>query len=586
MKKILSFIMVIAMIASFSACSEKAAGNTASAPDVSASDALSAVTKVEKTESTVLDTAVETNCGAVTTVPSFIPDLDGAMAMGEAMEGEYGFIADTAPSFGGGGTAPENKIEVQSGTLTAGIWDDNDHWTFWNSLYQKEETRWTSFSGLWDKAITERYFATVSNNGVPLENIKVSLVDKEGNAIWNAKTDSEGKCWLFVDATANNEAKIIADINGTKQELPVQSTTDSYNFKVTDVQNAEQQLDLLLMVDTTGSMGDELDYLKAELDSIIKNVVKENSDVKIRVSVNFYRDEGDEYVVRSFDFTDDIAQAIKDLGEQSYDGGGDTPEAVHTALNDAISNHSWNENSTKLMLFVLDAPCHGDHQILDSVNKSVKKAAEMGVRIIPVVSSGSDKETEYLMRDMAIKTGGRYVFLTDHSGVSVGGHIEPTIGDYEVQKLNTLLVDTISSYLDRSKLAEYTDIAVEFKAPEPEGEIGLEMVNCKVSQDGGVVLNLLIKNDTNSEICYGAGPQMLTVENSDMDGGWEGIEVKPDVSWISIAYIVEAGKTSEYTINLEEFYGKLSKGNYRFFFTDLGTYDDVPEVPYVDFTIA
>ncbi|MBQ4165009.1 MAG: hypothetical protein IJD85_01645, partial [Oscillospiraceae bacterium] len=69
-----------------------------------------------------------------------------------------------------------------------------------------------------------------------------------------------------------------------------------------------------------------------------------------------------------------------------------------------------------------------------------------GIRIIPVASSGIDKTTEYLLRTMAFRTGGTYTFLTDDSGIG-GGHIEPTIGDYEVEKLNDLMVRVIGEYL-------------------------------------------------------------------------------------------------------------------------------------------
>lgn len=590
MKKIISILAAIAVMVSFSACSEKTGG--ASAPEVNAPD-----TKPEALTSHAL-THEGTKPAPVTTFRDIEAEYDMAVdcveggivldstgVPSEEASGSYSEAIDSGAVDSGG----TNELpEYQSGVLTAGLWDDNDHWSFWNNLYQSIETGWSDYCRMWDKTLTKRYFATVCNGTTPLENITVCLLDNQGNEIWRTKTDNEGKCYLFADATEDGVAKITANVGGSVHELPVVSTNESYNFKLNEGENAEQQLDLLLMIDTTGSMGDELGYLKAELDSIIRNVAEDNEGVKIRVSVNFYRDEGDEYVVRAFDFTDDIAQAVKDLGEQRYDGGGDYPEAVHTALANAVSEHSWDENSTKLMLFVLDAPCHENSQVLDSVNSSVKLAAEKGIRIIPVVSSGADKATEYLMRDMAIKTGGKYVFLTDHSGVSVGGHIEPTIGEYEVKKLNVLLAEVISAYLDRSKVAEYTDIEVE--APndpvKPLGAVEIELTGCTATQDGSVTLEIAIHNKSSREICYGAGPQMLARADSELDGGWAEIPVLRDVSWIEIAYCVEAGSTTDCKIYLEDFFGKLEKGEYRFYFTDLGTFGDSPEVPYVDFTVA
>ena len=43
-------------------------------------------------------------------------------------------------------------------------------------------------------------------------------------------------------------------------------------------------------------------------------------------------------------------------------------------------------------------------------------------------------------------SGGTYVFLTDHSGVG-NPHLEPTIGPYDVEKLNSLLVRLIDNYV-------------------------------------------------------------------------------------------------------------------------------------------
>ena len=193
-------------------------------------------------------------------------------------------------------------------------------------------------------------------------------------------------------------------------------------------------------------MWDELEYIQAELEDVITRVQSENANIPVRISVNFYRDEGDDYVIREFPFTTDIDSALSDLRAQSADGGGDTPEAVHTALKSAVKDHDWSNSSTKLMFFVLDAPPHEDAQIIDEVNNCVEVAAAQGIRIIPVASSGVDKLTEYLLRTMAFSTGGTYTFLTDHSGIG-GSHIEPTIGDYEVEKLNDMMVRIIGEYL-------------------------------------------------------------------------------------------------------------------------------------------
>jgi len=83
---------------------------------------------------------------------------------------------------------------------------------------------------------------------------------------------------------------------------------------------------------------------------------------------------------------------------------------------------------------------------LSSLKDIVTLTSEMGIKIIPIASSGVDKETEFLLRFLSLTSGGTYVFLTNDSGIG-GSHIEPTIGDYQVEYLNDLLVRLINGYI-------------------------------------------------------------------------------------------------------------------------------------------
>jgi hypothetical protein len=94
---------------------------------------------------------------------------------------------------------------------------------------------------------------------------------------------------------------------------------------------------------------------------------------------------------------------------------------------------------------LLDAPPHHEPEVLRSLHASVEKAAAEGIRIIPIVASGIDKETEFLMRFMAVSTGGTYVFITDHSGVG-GDHLEASVGRHDIELLNDLIVRLINKY--------------------------------------------------------------------------------------------------------------------------------------------
>ena len=75
----------------------------------------------------------------------------------------------------------------------------------------------------------------------------------------------------------------------------------------------------------------------------------------------------------------------------------------------------------------------------------MKGYAANGIKIIPVAASGIDRNTEALLRLMAIFTDGTYVFITDDSGVG-NHHITPSVGEYQVESLNGLIVRLINKY--------------------------------------------------------------------------------------------------------------------------------------------
>jgi hypothetical protein len=98
------------------------------------------------------------------------------------------------------------------------------------------------------------------------------------------------------------------------------------------------------------------------------------------------------------------------------------------------------------LFLLLDAPPHYTQEVITSLELNLTKAAEKGIKIVPITASGIDKATEYLMRSFAILTNGTYVFITDDSGIG-NDHLEPTIGDFEIEKLNDLLVRLVGEYV-------------------------------------------------------------------------------------------------------------------------------------------
>ncbi|MBP5159445.1 MAG: VWA domain-containing protein [Lachnospiraceae bacterium] len=291
-------------------------------------------------------------------------------------------------------------------------------------------------------------------SGADVCNASCTVLTADGKELVTVRTDRKGMAYAFYDLFGSSSipAKVSVKASGAQAEYDVASA-DLLDDAVAQIKLdggaaavSGTSLDLMFVIDTTGSMGDEIQYLQVELEDVINRVKEAHKGMPVRLSVNFYRDVEDNYVVRSYPFGSDIEEQLSYLRVEYADGGGDYEEAVELALADGIDGHGWDEDSVKLMFMVLDAPPHNTDTVRKSLASSIEKGMAKGVRIVPVASSGVDKSTEMLLRTFAMTTGGTYTFLTDDSGVG-DSHIEPTIGDYEVEKLNDLLVRVIGEYL-------------------------------------------------------------------------------------------------------------------------------------------
>jgi hypothetical protein len=175
-------------------------------------------------------------------------------------------------------------------------------------------------------------------------------------------------------------------------------------------------------------------------------VANNNNGMQLNLGSVFYRDHGDQYLTRISSLSSDIHRTVNFVKEQSAAGGGDFEEAVEVALSAAIHNQQWSDNAvTKIVFLLLDAPAHCDAQRVTELHNLAAKAAEDGIRIVPIAASGIDKDTEFLMRFLSTSTNGTYVFITDDSGIGYD-HLEASVDQFDVEYLNDLMVRLINDY--------------------------------------------------------------------------------------------------------------------------------------------
>ena len=374
----------------------------------------------------------------------YVYDREGSYSM-DAMDGGVG-------GFGGGQGRPGGM----AGILTAGEWNDLDHWGFWSGLMTGQE--YGGISEYWRFYTPRRVAVRVADAaGKRLPAVRIVL-EQDGKTVWSTLTDNLGEASLWIDpfhaqAGTNNLSLVIGGVR--QADAPkvtpwnVQQEEAEVNFyQIDGAGEAAKKADIAFIVDATGSMGDEIAFLKKDLMDILDRVKGGQGEIELRTGTVFYRDEGDDYLTKFSRFTKDYRETIQYISMQDAYGGGDLPEAVHTALEAGLQNLDWNTSArARIAFLVLDAPAHQDHQgVVESLQASVRAYAENGIKLIPVFCSSPSKECEFMCRFFAILTGGTYVFLTDDSGVG-NDHIEPSVGEFQVEPLNDLLARLIAKYI-------------------------------------------------------------------------------------------------------------------------------------------
>ena len=394
-----------------------------------------------------------------------LDSYDGGVKMAGTVEESYGGVE--APTVATPGVVydeyiPDPSVVVPEGgyngrtygLLTASEWNDLDNWNAWGEILTGEFSTKTGYWKFYPHTLAA--VKVVDENGTGLANVSVELLNGD-NVEFATKTDNSGLayCWvkLFEDATQETvkAEDFSLKVNGKVSEASVEFSLLDGEFKIntitSDAKQADAKADVAFIVDATGSMGDEIRFLQSDVSYIIDHASSE-TNVALRTAVVFYRDEGDQYLTRGKDFSTDVANTQAFIGEQSANGGGDYPEAVHSALEATLQNFSWNESArARIAFLILDAPAHHQDDIIESLQNSIRLYAKNGIKLIPVAASGVDKDTESMLRFFDIVTGGTYVFLTDDSGIGYS-HIEASVGDSDVEKLADLMLRLIKKYVE------------------------------------------------------------------------------------------------------------------------------------------
>lgn len=365
-----------------------------------------------------------------------------------------------------------------NGYLSAGELSDFSKWNYWQEL---SSNLFAPFKEVWKFEFDKRYCVQVSNEKkTPLVDAIVKLYSGE-TVVWEARTDNTGKAELWLSSLTQNlitgALKVSVEFNGISTEFSNPTAfQDGINFVSLLAPCAfSDQLDIAFVIDATGSMGDEIYYIQQTLDSLISQTAKENANINLRMGSVFYKDLYDDYVTAFSPFSSDSKITGDFIMSRTANGGGDFPEAMDSALSMALHQLAWSSSARARILFLLcDAPPHNTAAHIAKMQTYIKLAAAKGVRIVPVACSGIDKNTEFVLRSMALATNGTYAFLTNHGGIG-NPHIEPSTNeDYKVESLQKLMsrvlrefstVPNCNNEID-ANFVKYTDTAKFVELPD------------------------------------------------------------------------------------------------------------------------
>jgi Mg-chelatase subunit ChlD len=229
---------------------------------------------------------------------------------------------------------------------------------------------------------------------------------------------------------------------------------------------ARPVVEVVFVLDTTGSMGPLIEGAKRKIWSIATAIIDCSPEADIRMGLVAYRDIGDIYVTKTFDLTTDIQGLYGDLLKLRAQGGGDWPESVNEALWVATTKLSWSygHNTTRIMFLVGDAPPHMDYPQDMKYPEVMRLARQKGITV-NAVQAGNARDTERVWREIAQMGHGDYIPIPQD-----GGHVViiETPYDRDIIELQGRINSTVIPYGPRQQRERVLERRGQYgQAPAP-----------------------------------------------------------------------------------------------------------------------
>jgi len=331
--------------------------------------------------------------------------------------------------------------------------------------------------------VFERIIVSVKDQaGLPLADALVTVWDGKKKLL-ERRTYADGRAMIFPSESKDlqgQSVKVVVRYGAKEKEAFLNaSRKHRLNFKFGFKRDEFQQvpLDIAFVLDTTGSMGDELQRLKKTLEYIHFQINHLAPKPDVRFGMVLFRDTTDEYRTRVIAFNSDVEQFARDLDKVRAGGGGDNPEDVQEGLKDAMTKLKWRKKGAKLAFLIGDAPPHLDYGQDFTYVSAMREAARKGIKIASIGASGLDTQGELVWRQIAQYTMAPFVFLTyGESGDSEG--TPSTVSHHVGSNWVAENLDAIIIRMVKVELAHYSP-----KGAQPKEDFFVAAHNPKVAAD-------------------------------------------------------------------------------------------------------
>jgi hypothetical protein len=303
----------------------------------------------------------------------------------------------------------------QAPRLRAGDLDDNDR--FDEYLRYRAEVAGRVQGRVQPIDVSERVVVhVVDATGHAASGARVIVRDLSGRALARRTACADGRTLFFprAEAPETSEWVLEATLGPARARSVVRRGVEAVTLELDGEREAGRPaLDVVFCLDCTGSMGDEIDALKRTIDDVSRRLGSLPGSPPVRLGLVKYRDRGDAFVTEIDDLTPSLGTFRRALARAEADGGGDYPEDVQAGLALAVDGSAWSTSgdTARLVFLVGDAPPHL-YPDEPSYAATLRHATDKGVKCCALAASGLDDAGEFVWRQVAETTLGRFMFLS------------------------------------------------------------------------------------------------------------------------------------------------------------------------------